>query len=176
MDEARTMLAGTPGILRTLLVAVPADLLTQNEGADSWSPYDVLAHLTDLEEQDWIPRLTTILKEGDARPLAPVDRVRFRNTLSGKSVSRLLDLFAERRAANLQQLEAWKLGPTDLGRRGLHPSLGPVTLQQLLATWVVHDQTHLVQIVRTIAHQYADDVGPWKQYLGILQPRIKPEP
>lgn len=174
--DARAMLAGTPGVVRALFSAVPAEFLATTEGPDTWSPQEVLAHLTDLEEQDWIPRLTVILQEGDARPLAPVDRVRFRSTLAELSVNQLLELFARRRADNLQKLDAWNLGPTDLGRRGLHPALGTVTLQQLLATWVVHDQTHLAQIVRIIAHQYADDVGPWKQYLGVLQPRSKPVP
>lgn len=167
--EAIESLERTPGVLRSLLEGLPAMWLNGNEGPDTWSPRDVLAHLTDLEEQDWIPRLTTILKNGDAHPLAPVDRVRFRTTLLGKSVAELLQLFAERREQNLRQLEAWKLGPSDLDRRGLHPQRGPVTLQQLVATWVVHDQTHIAQIVRTMAHQYAGEVGPWEQYLGILQ-------
>ena len=54
-------------------------------------------------------------------------------------------------------------------RRGTHPALGTVTLGELLATWTVHDLTHLHQIARVMAHQYRDDVGPWSRYLGVLK-------
>jgi len=43
-----------------------------------------------------------------------------------------------------------------------------VTLSQLLATWAVHDLTHLHQVSRVMAHQYCDAVGPWSAYLGVL--------
>jgi len=61
------------------------------------------------------------------------------------------------------------LRPEDFDRRGKHPSLGVVTLSQLLATWVTHDLTHLHQISRIMAHQYRETVGPWSRYLGVLQ-------
>jgi len=47
--------------------------------------------------------------------------------------------------------------------------LGSVTLSELLATWPVHDMTHVHQIARILAHQYRSSVGPWQQYLGVLQ-------
>jgi hypothetical protein len=43
-----------------------------------------------------------------------------------------------------------------------------VTLGQLLATWVVHDLNHLGQIVKTMAKQYAQAVGPWSAFLPIV--------
>jgi len=59
--------------------------------------------------------------------------------------------------------------PEDLDRRGRHPAFGSVTLSQHLATWAVHDLTHLHQVSRIMAHQYRDAVGPWRAYLGVLQ-------
>ena len=58
--------------------------------------------------------------------------------------------------------------PSDLDRAGRHPSLGPVTMRQLLATWVAHDLDHVVQIARVVARQYADEVGPWSAHLRII--------
>jgi hypothetical protein len=49
--------------------------------------------------------------------------------------------------------------------------LGVVTLGQHLATWVAHDLGHLGQVVRVMARQYSDAVGPWRAYLSILAPR-----
>ena len=72
-------------------------------------------------------------------------------------------------AENLAELRALNLTEQDLNRRGLHPELGTVTLSQLLATWAVHDLTHLHQISRIMAHQYREAVGPWTAYLGVMQ-------
>lgn len=127
-----------------------------------------MAHLADLEEQDWMVRARIILDQGESRPFPPVNRERFRQTVAGKTTAQLLDLFAERRSQNLRSLDQLALKPADLNRKGTHPALGPVTLQQLLATWVVHDFTHLGQIVRVMARRYGGAVGPWSDYLGIL--------
>jgi hypothetical protein len=44
-----------------------------------------------------------------------------------------------------------------------------VTLRQLLATWLVHDLTHIRQIVTVIAKRYEQEVGVWREYLAILK-------
>jgi hypothetical protein len=62
----------------------------------------------------------------------------------------------------------------DLDRRGYHPALGEATLRQLLATWTVHDLDHIAQIYAGMAGSRDAEVGPWKQYLGILLRREDP--
>ena len=64
---------------------------------------------------------------------------------------------------------SFKLQPKDFEKKGVHPAFGEVTLQQLLATWTVHDLNHLYQISRTIAKKYEADIGPWKSYLRIAR-------
>ena len=71
---------------------------------------------------------------------------------------------------NVERLESLTLTPSDLQRRGMHPELGPVTVSQLLATWVAHDLNHLGQIARVMGKQYGEAVGPWLEYLPLLQP------
>jgi hypothetical protein len=83
----------------------------------------------------------------------------------GRSLESLLDEFAARRSENLAALAALDLSDADLDRKGRHPSLGIVTLRQLLATWVAHDLDHLMQISRVMGRQYSDEVGPWRAYL-----------
>ncbi len=80
----------------------------------------------------------------------------------------LTRVFAGRRAANLDVLRGFDLGEAQLARPGRHPSLGPVTLRQLLATWVAHDLNHLGQVARVMARRHTEAVGPWRVYLGIL--------
>jgi hypothetical protein len=66
-------------------------------------------------------------------------------------------------------LRALNLTPSRMELRGRHPSLGPVTLSELLATWAAHDLTHLHQISRIMAHQYRDKIGPFAAFLGVLK-------
>jgi hypothetical protein len=81
----------------------------------------------------------------------------------------LLDEFARVRAGCLEDLRSLNLTPSQMELRGRHPSLGAVTLSELLATWATHDLTHLHQISRIMAHQYRSQVGPFAQYLGVLK-------
>ena len=65
-------------------------------------------------------------------------------------------------------LKGLNLTPEQLDLKGTHPELGQVTLRQLLATWATHDLGHLGQIVRVMAKQYGSEVGPWKEFISIL--------
>ena len=86
----------------------------------------------------------------------------------------LLVEFAQLRATNLELLRSWKLTARELDLPGEHPSLGRVTLQQLLAAWVVHDLGHVAQVARVLAKQYRDAVGPWVPFLPVLTDHMVP--
>lgn len=160
VPEAMAVLSRTPRALRGLLEGLDDPWLDAREGPETFSPRDVLGHLILGEETDWIPRLRLILDHGAARPFEPFDRFGFRERYGSKPVSHLLDVFEGLRTENLRALEAARLAPADLARPGRHPELGPVTLGQLLATWVAHDLNHLAQITRVMAKRYAEEVGP----------------
>jgi uncharacterized damage-inducible protein DinB len=140
-----------------------------NEGKDSWSAFDIVGHLIVGERTDWMPRLRIILENGEARPFDSFDRFAQLRETQGKSLEQLLDEFARLRSESLLALQQLNLQPADFSRRGKHPALGTVTLSELLATWTVHDLTHMHQLSRVMAHQYRDAVGPWTAYLGVLQ-------
>ena len=162
------LLSRTPSALNVLLRDLPDAWTVRNEGERSWSPYDIVGHLIHGEHTDWMPRARMILEEGEKRAFDPFDRLAQERESQGKSLSELLDEFTEVRSENLDALRAMKLEPADFERRGRHPALGVVTLSQLLATWAVHDLTHLHQLSRVMAYQYRDVVGPWNAYLGVL--------
>jgi uncharacterized damage-inducible protein DinB len=171
LDDALPVLRRTPAVLRAWLSELPDAWTTSNEGRDTWSPYDIVGHLIHGERSDWIPRAELLLAHGDSRPFVPFDRFAQFKDSRGKSLQELLDTFAELRAQNLARLESLRLTPADLERRGRHPELGPVTLAQLLATWVAHDLNHLGQIARVMGRQYTAAVGPWLAYLPLLGSR-----
>jgi hypothetical protein len=168
LEHAKEVLRSTPSTLNALLRDLSDPWIIQNEGPETWSPYDVIGHLIHGEETDWIPRARMILDYGETRPFEPFDRFAMFEKSKGKSMPELLDTFAELRTVSLQELDAMNLTPELLEKRGKHPELGVVTLKQLLATWVVHDLGHIRQVVRVMAKQYAEEVGPWKAYLPIL--------
>jgi len=169
LDQTNALLARTPAVLSALLRDLPESLTLDNEGEGTWSAFDVVGHLIHAERADWIPRARIILRHGESRAFDAFDREGHVREVQGKSLAQLLDEFAQLRTSNLFELRAWKLQPADLDRRGLHPSLGAVTLSQLLCTWPAHDLTHLHQISRILAYQYREAVGPWSRFLGVLQ-------
>jgi uncharacterized damage-inducible protein DinB len=150
-----------------MLADLSEDWIAGDEGPGTWSSYQVVGHLTHVEESDWIDRTRVILEHGTSRPFDPVDReagfARFRDW----KLRDLLDRFASVRASNLATLGGL-VEAEDLERRGVHPTFGEVTLGQLLATWVVHDLNHLGQVTKAMAKQYTQAVGPWRELLPII--------
>ncbi|HET9783798.1 MAG TPA: DinB family protein [Terriglobales bacterium] len=168
LDASWALLERTPAVLQALLGGMPDFWTAGNEGPETFSPYEVVGHLLHSERTDWMARARRILKDGESRAFEPFDRFAHQRESQGKPLAALLAEFAALRAANLNELRGLGLKPEDLTRRGKHPSLGPVTLQQLLAAWTAHDLTHLHQLARTLAYQYRDEVGPWERNLGVL--------
>jgi DinB superfamily len=168
LDRSTEVLARTPATLKTLLGGLTEPWVRGIEGPDTFSPFDVVGHLIDGEETDWMERARIILARGSDPRFAPFDRFRHRARNVNRSLESLLDEFAALRAANLDVLQSWKLTPADLDLPGVHPKFGRVTLRQLLATWVVHDLGHIAQIARVMAKQYRDPVGPWIAFLPVL--------
>jgi DinB superfamily len=169
LRHTMSLLSCTPGALDALLRDLPDTWTLQNEGDNTWSAVDVVGHLIHGDKTDWIPRARMILQSGENQTFEPFDRDGHKRESRDRSLDQLLNEFARVRSDNLSELRALNLRPEDLERRGRHPALGVVTLSQLLATWAVHDLTHLHQISRVMAHQYQEAVGPWSRYLGVLQ-------
>lgn len=169
LDDAVPVLRRTPAVMRELLLDLPERWTRATEGTGTWSPFDIIGHLIHGERTDWVPRVEHILRHGDSVPFTPFDREAMFTASAGLSLPELLDIFAELRAANMDRLVSFRLTESDLARRGLHPALGVVTMAQHLATWVAHDLTHIHQVVRVMAEQYSDAVGPWRAVLSVLR-------
>ena len=168
LEQAMDVLRRTPATLRALLDGAAEPWIRGREGPDTFSAFDNIGHLIDGEETDWIPRARLILAGGPSVRFEPYDRFRHLTRNTGRSLDSLLSEFARLRSANLELLQSWQLTPAQLGRQGEHPTLGPVTLEQLLAAWVVHDLGHIAQVARVMAKQYREEVGPWVVSLPVL--------
>jgi hypothetical protein len=169
LSDARGQLARAPQVLRSLVDGLPAAWLSSNEGPDTWSPIQVVRHLIWCEIDDWVPRAQMILEHQDRMAFNPFDRDGGESRYGDWAADALLDEFARLRAENLRTLDGFALDEAKLALPGLHPALGAVTLQQLLATWVAHDLVHFTQISRTLARQYRPLVGPWREFMSVMR-------
>lgn len=162
------ILERTPRALSEMLSGLSPEWIDATEGPDTWSPYVIVGHLIHGERTDWIPRAQVILAQGDNRRFTPYDRFAQFEESKGKSLAVLLDEFADLRAKNLVTLAEWNLTDAQLALEGVHPEFGPVTMRQLLATWVGHDLGHIAQTARVMAKQYRNAIGPWRAYLPVM--------
>jgi len=169
LNDALVSLARTPAAVDALLRPLPEAWIDATDGDGTWSARQVVAHLIDAERVNWIVRARGILDaDGEPAAFAPFDIAGSVAGADRQPLAALLDTFAALRAQNVAWLRDAALTEADLDRLGVHPRLGPVTLRQLLATWVVHDHGHLVQLSRTLARQYRTEVGPWAAFLSVL--------
>ncbi|MEC0207827.1 DinB family protein [Paenibacillus ehimensis] len=168
LKEAIEVLERTPQTLEYMLSGLSDGWLQCNEGEGTWNVTEVIEHLMEGEKTNWVPRLEFILQEGESKPFPPFDRYTHLNEKAEKSLEQKLHEFKTIRATNIAKLKELIDPEAHLELTGLHPAFGAVKLRELLSTWVVHDLTHMAQIVRVMAERYRADVGPWIQYLGIL--------
>ena len=168
LNKSYEILQRTPSVLRILLSDLSADWIMNNEGPETFSPYDVIGHLIQGEKTDWRDRAIMILEHGITKSFVPFDRFAQFEESKGKSLSQLLDEFEKLRKESLSWLRSLNLSETDFDKKGVHPELGEVSLKQLLSTWTVHDLTHIAQVTRVMAKQYKEETGPWIEYFRIL--------
>ncbi|OXS73991.1 hypothetical protein B1B04_10265 [Lysinibacillus sp. KCTC 33748] len=168
MKEAIEILERTPQTLEHFLTGLSDGWLQCNGAEGTWNAYEVIDHLIEGEKNNWMPRLEFILKEGEGKAFPSFDRYAHLHKENKDSIKQALLDFKGIRALNINKLQT-QLKPLHLEWKGYHPDFGVVKVRELLSTWVVHDLTHIAQIVRVMANRYTTDVGPWSEYLGILK-------
>ena len=168
LNKSIEILERTPGVMKVLLSDLDDDWTNNNEGPETFSPYDVLGHLIHGEKTDWTARTKMILEYGAGKTFEPWNRFAQFEESKGKTLQQLLDEFALIRKENMDWFKTLQLTEADLNKKGMHPKLGEVSLRNILATWVVHDLTHIAQVARVMAKQYKSEMGPWPEFFRIL--------
>lgn len=169
LNKSLSILERTPAVLKQLLSGLEDEWLLNNEGPETWSPFDVVGHLLHGEKTDWMARVEIILSNGNDKRFVPFDRfAQFRES-AGKNINQLLEEFTDARRTNVALLKSKNLSEKHFTLNGVHPKFGEVTLSQLLSTWTIHDLTHIAQITRVMAKQYKEPVGPWVEFFRVIQ-------
>ena len=168
IDKALEILEQTPKTLQFFLGNLSDDWVLCNEGENTWSAFDVIGHLIHGEKTDWMVRLNLILSDNKNKTFAPFNRFAQTEISKGKTIDQLLITFSKLRKENISHLKSLRISKEQLQRKGIHPELGEITLKELLACWVAHDLGHIAQMARVMAKQYKNEVGPWINFLPIL--------
>lgn len=168
LERTIEILSTTPDTLAAMLGQLSDDWIRSSGDRENWAPYDVVAHLIHGDQNVWIPRAKVILEQGEDLEFKSFDRFGQFEMYKDEPLSQLLEDFRIVRSDSLEILNGWQLTSAQFDLRGIHPQFGEVTVGQLLSTWTVHDLTHIRQIVTYMAKLYGGAVGPWKEYLSIL--------
>lgn len=169
LNEAVEILDRTPQTLEYFLSGLSDGWLQCSEGEETWNVSEVIEHLIEGEKNNWIPRLEFILKEGEKKPFPHFDRYSHLSNPSQGTIKEKLFEFKTIRTYNINKLTSLIDSESQLELTGYHPAFGVVKVRELISTWVVHDLTHISQIVRVMSERYREDVGPWDIYLGTLK-------
>ena len=71
LDQSIDVLGRTPATLQSLLAGLAEPWIRGVEGPDTFSPFDVVGHLIDGEETDWMSRARIILARGPTLSSSP---------------------------------------------------------------------------------------------------------
>ncbi len=167
-EDAIDILERTPSTLKNMLEGISPRWYNATEGKHTWSPKQIIAHLILGEKTDWVPRCQLILNNTSNKKFEKFNMTAHLDYAKKKSLKELLDEFETLRVENIAIFNRLEVSNQTLNKTGIHVEFGEVTLKQHLATWVTHDLGHIAQIARVMAKQYKNEVGPWTNYISIL--------
>jgi DinB superfamily len=143
------LLRATLATLTAEVEALSAPALAWHPAPGEWCVKEVLGHLIETERRGFAGRIRIILA-GREPGLESWDQ----NAVAAargdcrRDARALLGELAAMRADSVRLVEG--LGPTDLARGGEHPTVGHLTVADLLNEWVHHDRNHVRQILANV--------------------------
>jgi len=152
------LLEATPTILRGLMAELDDEDVRWKPAPDRFSVGEVLAHLSHSEGYCYRARLDRFMSEEN--PEFEPDDAQFHLERYAKADPE--DEFAhfeEQRETNVEFLR--DLPPGAGARRAAHKAAGPITLEQMLHEWAMHDLGHIRQVAELVrARKHLAAAGP----------------
>jgi hypothetical protein len=143
--EIAALLSASAAALRAEVGGMSERLARWHPAPGEWCANEVVGHLIEADRRGFSGRIRTMLDEAEPR-FTPWDQAivaRERGDCARRPAE-LLDEFVQLRAAGVALVES--LRDADLGRGGLHPKVGRLTVAEIMHEWVHHDRNHLRQI------------------------------
>jgi len=126
----------------------PEGVLCRRPDEKNWAPKEVVCHLRDTEEFFMI-RFHTLAAAHEP-PLVPADPGRWAEDRQyiRNDAAQAGQAFRQRREESLAHLRS--LTDAQWARAGLHPTLGRMTVEDIVNLMVWHDANHLDQLHRAL--------------------------
>lgn len=159
LGDVQAVLSTTPERWQRLVSTLPIELLTRPPAAGEWSALKCLQHLLDAEHLVFPVRLHAFLAGYEFVDFDPNEPHAGTTALIPEQ---LVAAFAGARQESLVLFK--QVTDDDLGRTKQHPTLGPVTLAEMLHTWAAHDLNHTVQAERVLMQPFLLGCGPWRTF------------
>ena len=158
-----TILASTPDNLKRELSSMSLKEMKTRPAANKWSVQEVLAHLDDIEEIGMRARVAAMVEQDNPTlPLVDQEKRALEMKYSRTSPLKSLAGFTRQRQANLRWLK--KLKPAQLKRRGTHPEVGVICVEELVTEWAFHDLGHLKQILEIKRYALFPRIGNMRAF------------
>jgi hypothetical protein len=144
------LLQSAAGTIHAELSALPAPVHEFHPAKGEWCAKEVLGHLIECEKRGFSGRIRTILKSEDSPRLESWDQDAVARTRKDceRDWPALYHEFLQLRGFSVAQVAG--LTPADLARGGQHPTVGLLTVADLLHEWVHHDRNHIRQMLANV--------------------------
>ena len=73
LNKSLEIIENFPNVLSALLLPLSEEWITHNEGENTWSAKEIVAHLIVCEETNWLPRIRIILSDHANKIIEPMD-------------------------------------------------------------------------------------------------------
>jgi len=132
-----------------------------------WSANECVGHLIEAERRGFAGRVQAILAAN--RPDIPADleawdppAVAEARRDHERAGSDLVAEFVALRVAGVELVRG--LEPGDLARIGVHPQIGPLRVDEVIAEWVHHDRNHIRQLLEVIQTRVWAQMGNARRF------------
>ncbi len=159
LADVQAVLSTTPERWRRLVSTLPLELLVRPPAPGEWSAFHCLQHLLDAERLVFPVRFHAFLTGQEFVDLDPNEPHAGTESLTP---DQLVMAFARARKASL--ILFTQVTDDDLRRTKQHPTLGTVTLAEMVHTWAAHDLNHTVQAERALMQPFMLGCGPWRTF------------
>ena len=157
------VLEQTPIIIEKIVSLASEEQLNWKPAMNRWSINEVLAHLADVEVEGFRDRIRMMVEQ-DTPKLESYDQdAKYAaGKYTGGKAREHLKVFCHERDRSLSMLRY--MPDKIVARKGVHASLGPITVGQLMNEWAFHDLGHIRQITELFrARAFYPAMGPFQK-------------
>jgi hypothetical protein len=172
--EAADCLRASLAVLRAEVAGLPPAAVTWHPAPGEWCANEVVGHLIEAEERGFAGRIRTILASAEPPRFTgwePAEVARARGDCA-RATADLFEQLTRLREASVGLVAG--LAETDYGRGGHHPTVGYLTIGDLLHEWVHHDGNHVKQILGNVQEFVWPHMGNARRFSRPGSPPLPP--